>query len=71
MWIDLDDAVRVYARMLRARFGPGAAVKAAQESVKDMRARADLQGVRVWEAVALELAASYDPSGASDGSRSA
>jgi hypothetical protein len=29
MWIDIDDAVRIYARMLRARLGPIRGAKAA------------------------------------------
>ena len=31
MWIDIHDAVRIYARMLRARLGPIRGAKAALE----------------------------------------
>jgi hypothetical protein len=32
MWIDIDDAVRIYARMLRARLGSRRGAKAALET---------------------------------------
>jgi hypothetical protein len=55
MWIDIDDAVRIYARMLRARFGSVKGAKAAQETADHLRAKQDWSGVKVWEAVAAEL----------------
>jgi hypothetical protein len=55
MWIDIDEAIRMYARMLRARFGSVRGVKAAQETANHLRAKADWSGVQVWEAVAAEL----------------
>jgi hypothetical protein len=58
VWIDLDDAIRIYARMLRSRFGPARAAKLAQESAQDMLAKSDLHGAEVWKAVAAELTAS-------------
>ena len=41
MWIDIDDAVRIYARMLRARLGPIRGAKAALE-VADHLGRSNL-----------------------------
>ena len=58
MWIDIDDAVRIYARMLRARLGPIRGAKAALEVADHLRAKADWSGVKAWEAVAAELTSS-------------
>jgi len=54
-WIDIDDAVRIYARMLRARLGPRRGAKAALEKADYLRAKRDWSGVEAWEAVAAEL----------------
>ena len=54
-WIDIDDAVRIYARMLRARLGSRRGAKAALEKADYLRARGDSAGVKAWEAVAAEL----------------
>jgi hypothetical protein len=58
VWINLDEAILIYARMLRSRFGAARGVRLAQESAKSMLARSDLHGAKVWEAVAAELRAS-------------
>ena len=58
MWIDLDDAIRIYARMLRSRFGPVRGARLAQESARNMVTKSDFHGAKVWEAVAAELRAS-------------
>ena len=55
MWIDIDDAVRIYARMLRARLGSRRGAKAALETADHLRAKGDRSGVEAWEAVAAEL----------------
>jgi hypothetical protein len=55
MWIDVDDAVRIYARMLRARLGLVGGWKAARERADHLRAKGDWSGVKAWEAVAVEL----------------
>ena len=57
-WIDIDDAVRIYARMLRARLGSRRGVKAALEAADHLRAKGDWSGVEAWEAVAAEIAPS-------------
>ena len=54
-WIDINDAIRIYARMLRARLGAVNAAKAARETADHLRAKADWSGVQVWEAVATEI----------------
>ena len=55
-WIYIDDAVRIYARMLRARLGSRKGAKAALEKADHLRAKGDCAGVKAWEAVAAELA---------------
>jgi hypothetical protein len=55
MWIDIDDAVRIYARMLHTRLGSIRGAKAAQEMADHFRAKGDWSGVKAWEAVAAEL----------------
>jgi hypothetical protein len=54
-WIDIDDAVRIYARMLRARPGSRRGAKAALDTADHLRAKGDWSGVEAWEAVAAEL----------------
>jgi hypothetical protein len=56
MWIDISDAVRIYASMLRARLGPIRGARAARETADRLRAKGDWSGVEAWEAVAAELA---------------
>jgi hypothetical protein len=55
MWIDIDEAVQIYARMLRARLGSVRGAKAASETADHLRAKGDWSGVEAWEAVAAEL----------------
>ena len=40
-WIDIDDAIRIYARMLRARLGSRRGAKAAQAMADHLRAKCD------------------------------
>ena len=60
VWIDIDEAVRIYARMLRSRLGSVKGAKTAQGTASHLRAKADWSGVKVWEAVAAELTAQRD-----------
>lgn len=56
MWIDLADAIKIYARMCRARYGSEApAVVLARAEA--LRRQGDLEGGNVFERVAIELAA--------------
>jgi hypothetical protein len=56
MWTDIDDAVRIYARVLRARLGLIGGWKAGRDKPDHLRAKGDWSGVKAWEAVAAELA---------------
>ena len=56
MWIDLADAIKIYARMCRARYGAEApAVVLAR--AEQLRRQGDLEGADVFERVAVELSA--------------
>ena len=55
MWIDIDDAVRIYARMLRAASARLEAPRPALEMADHLRAKGDRSGVKAWKAVASEL----------------
>ena len=44
-WIDIEDAVRIYARMLRARLESIRDAKAVLEVADHLRAKADWSGV--------------------------
>jgi hypothetical protein len=60
MWIDLADAIKIYARMCRARYGSkGPAVVLAR--AEELRRQGDLEGANVFEQVALELSALPEP----------
>jgi hypothetical protein len=56
MWIDIEDAVRICARMLRARLGSVRGAAASLETADHLRAKGDWSGVKASEAVAAELA---------------
>jgi len=51
----IDDAVRIYARMLRAWLGSIGGAQAAREAADRLRAKGDWSGVDAWEAVAAAL----------------
>jgi len=54
MHIDLDDAIKIYARFSRARFGRGAK-KRALKTVEQLRRKGDHAGAAVWERLAAEI----------------
>jgi hypothetical protein len=54
--IDLEDAIKMYARACHAWYGDGAR-KVALRRVQELRVNGDLEGVRVWKRLADELAA--------------
>jgi hypothetical protein len=58
--IDLDDAIKVYAKACQAWYGNGAR-KVALRRVQELRVKGDLEGVRVWEQLADELAVRVPP----------
>jgi hypothetical protein len=54
MHIDLDDAIKIHARMSRARFGRGAK-KRALKTAHRLRRAGDHAGAAVWERLASEI----------------
>jgi hypothetical protein len=53
--IDLEDAIKMYAKACQAWYGSGAR-KVALRRVQELRVKGDAEGVRVWEQLAAELA---------------
>jgi len=54
MWITQDEAVVMFARYCRARFGK-AASQQVRAKAKALRKRGDIEGWRVWNKVAQEI----------------
>ena len=54
MWITEDEAVVMFARYCRARFGVSAS-RQARGKAKSLRKRGDLRGGAVWNKVADEI----------------
>jgi hypothetical protein len=54
MWIALPDAVTMYARFCRARYGT-AATKMVRKKAQALRLKGDLEGHRIWSDVAREI----------------
>ncbi len=54
--IELDDAIKVYAKACHAWYGDRAR-QVALGRAQELRARGDWEGVKVWEQLAAELAA--------------
>ncbi len=54
MWITSDQAVEMFARYCRARFGPTASKKV-RAKAHALRKRGDLEGHTVWSKVADEI----------------
>jgi hypothetical protein len=52
--IELADAIKIYAKACRARYGNGAR-KVALRRIQELRVKGDLDGVKVWEQLAAEL----------------
>ena len=55
MQIDLEDAIKMYAKACQAWYGDGAR-KVALRRVEELRVKGDMEGVIVWERLAAELA---------------
>jgi len=53
--IDLEDAIKMYAKACKAWYGDGAR-KVALRRVQELRVKGDMEGVIVWERLAAELA---------------
>ncbi|HML13879.1 MAG TPA: hypothetical protein VK456_11255 [Xanthobacteraceae bacterium] len=54
MHIDLNEAIRIHARVGRARFGRGAK-KRALKTAHSLRRAGDQTGAAVWERLAAEI----------------
>lgn len=54
MWITTDEAVEMYARFLKARYGVRAK-KVASEKAIQLHASGDAEGERVWNEVARHV----------------
>ena len=54
MHIDIDDAIKIYAKVSRSRYGRKAR-KRILETAEALRAKGDEMGGSVWERVATEL----------------
>ena len=54
MHIDLDEAIRIHARVGRTRFGRGAK-KRALKTAGNLRQTGDHTGAAVWERLAAEI----------------
>ena len=54
MHIDLNEAIRIHARVGRARYGRGAK-KRALKTAQKLRQAGDQPGAEVWERLAAEI----------------
>jgi hypothetical protein len=54
MYIGIKDAVAIYARVCRARFGP-LARRVVTEQARTLMTNGDVNGAKVWEQVADEI----------------
>ena len=54
MHIDLNEAIRIHARVGRARYGRGAK-KRALKTAQSLRRAGDKAGAAVWERLAAEI----------------
>jgi hypothetical protein len=54
MHIDLNEAIRIHARVGRARYGRGAK-KRALKTAQNLRRAGDQTGAAIWERLAAEI----------------
>jgi hypothetical protein len=54
MHIDLNEAIRIHARVGRARYGRGAK-KRALKTAQSLRRAGDQSGAAIWERLAAEI----------------
>jgi hypothetical protein len=60
MWITTDQAIDIYARYCKARFG-ARATKLARARMAELRQSGDLEGERIWEEVSRRVEAQPAP----------
>jgi len=54
MWIELPEAVKMYARYCERRYGVAACQKV-RERADELRRKGDLRGQQIWNDVAREI----------------
>jgi hypothetical protein len=54
MWIDIGEAIKIYARVCQKRYGAGASSKV-REKAHELEVIGDSEGSRIWDAVAREI----------------
>ena len=54
MWITTDQAIDIYARYCKARFG-ARATKLARARMAELRQSGDVEGERIWEEVSRRV----------------
>ena len=54
MWIELPEAVKIYARFCEARYGKSA-IKSVRDKARELKRKGDLEGHRIWNDVAEEI----------------
>lgn len=54
MWITTDQAIDIYARYCKARFG-ARATKLARARMVELRQSGDVEGERIWEEVSRRV----------------
>lgn len=54
MFIPLDEAIKIYARVCQVRYGENASAKV-KATARQLEKNGDLEGHRVWNQVAREL----------------
>lgn len=54
MWIELPEAVKMYARFCQVRYGE-AAGKTVREKAQELQRKGDQQGHKIWSDVAQEI----------------
>lgn len=54
MWITTDQAIDIYARYCKARFG-ARATKLARARMAELRDSGDVEGERIWEEVSRRV----------------
>ena len=60
MWITTDQAIDIYARYCKARFG-ARATRLARARMAELRQSGDLDGGRIWEEVSRRVEAQPTP----------
>jgi len=58
MHVTTDQAVEMYARFLKARYGAGAK-RVTEEKILQLRGMGDIEGERVWAEVARKVEAPH------------